>query len=152
MDLYSEWDSRQPKKSRGSIDYYDARKVLRWFAFLIALPIGVFSALALNMHATFADDGIHEFGYAFAAPIFHSYDDIRGITLVHGKYDKHGKFIERPFFVLDFADGHHWLQNNWDDSAAGMERSLSAILAQKTHIPIADANTINDMQLPTSGR
>jgi hypothetical protein len=152
VDLYSEWDSRQPKKSRGGIVYYDARKVLRWFSLLIALPIGIFSGLALNMHTTFGEDGIHTFGYAFAAPVFHSYDEIRDITLVQGKYDKHGKFFERPFFVLGFADGHHWLQSDWDDTATSMERSLSAILVQKTHIPIANADTINDIQPPTSAR
>lgn len=151
VNLYSEWDSRQPKKSRGDIVYYDARKVLRWFTLLIVLPVGIFSGLALNMHTTFGDDGIHEFGYAFAAPVFHSYSDVQDITLIRGKYDKHGKFFERPYFVVGFADGHSWIQSDWDDTASSVG-GLKAVLTQKSHISIGDAITIQDMQHPTSGR
>ncbi|WP_263358293.1 hypothetical protein [Acidicapsa ligni] len=148
VELYSDWDSRQPKKSRGGIVYYDARKVLRGFALLLVFPIGIFTSLALNMHTTFGDDGIHEFGYAFAKQTFHSYQDIRNITLVSGAFDKHGKFISRPAYVLDFADGHRWSQANWDDSAKGIQVSLAAILARKTQLPTVDVESIHDLQLP----
>ena len=139
VELYVEWDSRQPKKSRGRIVYYDARKILRWLALVIALPIGIFTTLALNMHATFSADGVHEFGYAFAKPSFHSYRDIRRITRVDGIWGKHSKFIPRPSLVLDFTDGNRWSQARWDDSRSEIEVSLATMLQRKTQVAIGDA-------------
>ncbi len=147
VNLYSEWDSRQPKKARGGIAYYDSRKVLRWFTVVIAIPIGILSGLALRMHTTFSDDGIHEYGYAFAAPVFHSYADLRRTTLLQGVRSKHGKVIDRPSYVLDFADGYRWSQTNWDDSAKGIQISLATILRQHSSLPIGNVTTIEDLRL-----
>lgn len=145
VDLYSDWDSQQPKQSRGGIVYYDARKWLRWMALLVALPIGILTALALNMHTTFGEDGIHEFGYAFSTPKQHSYANLRRITLLRGAYDKHGKFFNRPTVVLDFADGHRWSQSNWDVSKDSW-RGLLTALDHKTYLPVTSAGTIEDLQ------
>jgi hypothetical protein len=152
VNLYSEWDSRQPKKARGGIAYYDARKVLRWFTVLIAIPIGILSGLALRMHTTFSNGGIHAYGYAFAAPVFHSYADLRRVTLLQGVRSKHGKLIDRPSYVLDFADGHRWSQTNWDDSAKSIQRSLATILSQHSNLPIGNVTAIEDLRLLDSPR
>jgi hypothetical protein len=148
VNLYSEWDSRQPKRSRGGIVYYDVRKILRWFTVLLVIPIGILSSLALNMHTTFGEDGMHEFGYAFAMPKVHSYAQIRQVAHVHGVFGKHGRFIDRPYCVVDFADGHRWNQNDWDDSSASTARAIEAVLAAQTHLPFVDILVLED--LPTS--
>jgi hypothetical protein len=54
VNLYVEWAARQPKRSRGGETYYDSRKLYRWMTLLVALPIGIGTVLALNMHTTFA--------------------------------------------------------------------------------------------------
>ena len=147
VDLFSEWDSRQPKKSLYGIAYYDARKVLRWCTVLVAIPIGILCGLAFRMHTTFSDDGIHEFGYAFAAPVLHRYSDLSRITLLQGILDHHNKFEERPSFVLDFADGYRWSQAERDDSAKNIQRTLTTILRQHSSLPIGNVTTIEDLRL-----
>ncbi|WP_263352326.1 hypothetical protein [Acidicapsa acidisoli] len=61
---------------------------------------------------------------------------------------KHNKFIERPFVVLDFVDGHRWNQNNWDDSSAATERTIQAVIEKHTSVPIADVLVIEDLPSP----
>jgi hypothetical protein len=145
VNLYADWDSRQPKKSRGGITYYDARSALRWLSLVITLPIGILSGLALNMHTTFGDDCIHEFGYAFGAPRIYPYAAVRQVTHVHGVFNKHSKLVARPYCVIDFADGHRWNQNNWDASSAATERTIQAVIEKHTSLPIADVLVIEDL-------
>jgi hypothetical protein len=149
VNLYADWDSRQPKKSRGGITYYDARSVLRWLSLLITLPIGLLSALALNMHTTFGDNNIHEFGYAFGAPRVYPYAAIRQVTHVHGVFNKHSKLVAHPYCVIDFADGHRWNQNNWDGSSAATERTIQAIMRRHTNLSFADILVIEDLPSPS---
>ena len=145
VNLYCRWESKQPKKTRyGGVTYYDTRKTLRWLALLIGLPVGILTALALNMHTTSGDDGLTEFGYAFKAPVFHRYSEIRGITVARGVFGKHGKFIAKPSFVLDFVDGHRWSQRDWDDSRRSIQMELSGILTDKTNLPFMEAETAED--------
>jgi hypothetical protein len=136
VGLYSDWAARQPKKNRGGgVSYYDTRKWCRWIALLVALPAGMLSLLALRMHTTFAEDGMHEYGYAFAAPGVYTYPEIIRVTQVDGVLGKHNAFIPRPFDVIDFANGHHWSQHDWDDTTEGITDKLDATLLAHTKLP-----------------
>jgi hypothetical protein len=104
------------------------------------------------MHTTFSDDGIHEFGYAFAAPVLHRYSDLSRITLLQGILNRHNKFEERPSFVLDFADGYRWSQAEQDDSARNIQSTLTNLLDKHTNLPISHAMTIEELRRETTQR
>jgi hypothetical protein len=145
VHLYCQWESLQPKRYRGSHLYYDSRKVMNKFALFIAVPIGLATVLALGMHTTFTQDGIYEYGYAFKAPVFHSYRDVRHAALLEGFWGKHQKFIHKPSLVLDFSDGSRWAQTNWDDSNKEATTELIAILRKHTQVPIEDKFTVEEL-------
>jgi hypothetical protein len=142
VGLYADWAARQPKRARsGSTIYYDSRKRCRHMALLLALPVGVGTGLALNMHTTFANDGMHEYGYAFAAPKIHPYDQIRRVIQVDGVQGKHG-FISKPYDVLDFADGYRWSQHAWDDSSPGITEALDDTIQAHTNLSFLHAHVL----------
>jgi len=140
VNLYVEWAARQPKRYRGDDVYYDSRTLYRWITLFIALPVGIATALALNMHTTFADDGMHEYGYAFASPKFYSYSQIREVIQVEGVLGKHNAFIPGPYDVIDFTDGYRWSQHNWDDSTHGVTDALDATLTTHTNLSFLHAH------------
>jgi len=134
VNLYSDWAARQPKKTKNGITYYDSRKWCRWLALLIALPIGALTALALREHITFAEDGMHQYGFAFVAPKIYPYSQIRQVSQVDGVLGKHNKFIPRPYVVIYFADGYRWSQEDWDDTTQGITDELDATLTAHTEL------------------
>ena len=150
VNLYVEWAARQPKRYRGGETYYDSRKLFRWFTLVLALPIGILTVLALRAHTTFAEDGMHEYDYAFAAPKIYTYSQMRQVAQVDGVLSKHYKFIPRPYVVIDFADGHRWSQHNWDDSTLGLTAALRAKLKEHTSLPFADVLILEDLPKPSS--
>jgi hypothetical protein len=146
IDLYAEWDSRQPKRSRGGgIVYYDSRHVLRWTSLLITLPIGILSLLALPMHTTFAEDGLHVYNYGFSAPTVHPYADMRRVTMILGAYDKHGKFAAHPFCVIDFANRYRWDQNDWDHPSRELTEQTRAAIQAHTQLNFGTILVLEDL-------
>jgi len=134
VNIYAEWAARQPKKTKTGVTYYDSRKVFRWIALILTLPVGILTLLALRMHTTFAEDAMHEYGYAFTAPATYSYSKIRRVSQVDGVLGKHEKFIARPYDVIDFVGGHRWSQDQWDDTTPGITESLDATLLARTNL------------------
>ncbi len=147
MDLYNAWDSRQPKSYRGSVGYYDSRKWLRWFTLLLCLPIAVLTTLALNMHTSFAGDGIYEFGFAFKRPVFHGYLDLRRIAIVSGyRSGRHKEWIGMASVVLDFSDGHRWEQSKYDEdrSVSNLDQ-IEKILRARTSMEFVWASDVEEL-------
>jgi hypothetical protein len=57
-DSYNYWSSLKVA--------FDSRKLLRWFAVLIALPVGILPVLALPEHSTVRQNDITDCGYGLA--------------------------------------------------------------------------------------
>jgi hypothetical protein len=150
VNLYSEWDGHQPKSHRGRMVYCDGRSWLRKGTLFLALPIGVFTALALNMHTTFGSDGVHEFGCGFAKPIFHPYSEIRRVSIIRGyRTGRSNKWQEKPSFVLDFIDGQRWEQSEFDDDRLPQNfEALSNLLRNNTKLEFGLVNSDKELNRP----
>jgi hypothetical protein len=119
--------------------------VLRWLALLIALPIGIFTVLALNMHASIGPDLIRDCGYAFRPCSVYALSDVRRITQVEGFRTKDGKLTKRAGVVLDFKDGRRWSSADWGSFRASVDPALAAFLRAKTGLPLNFAETEDDI-------
>jgi hypothetical protein len=143
VDLYTAWDARQPKRTRsGGVNYYDTRQGLRLFALGLALPIGIGTMLALNMHTTVGDDAMRVYGYAFTSPEVYSYIEVRRVTVVQGHTGKHG-FVEHPYVVVDFTKRRRWRESN--NLPRSVATTLSTLLCEKTGLTAAHARLISDI-------
>jgi len=114
VNLFSDW-TNQTTTFWGSASYtgMDSRRVLRWLALLIALPIGLFTVLALNMHATISQNEIRDCGYAFKPCKVYSLADARRITAIEGFRNRYGKLNNRAGISIDFKDGRRRSSAEW---------------------------------------
>ena len=87
---------------------FQATAILRWMGWLIALPVGIATLLAVPIHANFADDGISIGRYAQWSPERHAYADVREFVVIKGNLLRDGSFESQPRIVLRFADGSQW--------------------------------------------
>ena len=87
---------------------FQATAILRWMGWLIALPVGIATLLAVPIHANFADDGISIGRYAQWSPERHAYADVREFVVIKGNLLRDGSFESQPRIVLKFADGSQW--------------------------------------------
>jgi len=146
VDTFSNWTNNTTKFwGSGSYPGMDSRKVLRWIALLIVLPIGVFTVLALNMHATLDDNSIRVCGYAFKACSVHPYSDIRRMTAIRGSYDDKGQLRPGAGIVLDFSDGLRWSSADWDSYRKAQDLRLVDLLLKKTDLAIGNADVEKDI-------
>jgi hypothetical protein len=143
VNLFSDWTNLSAR-FWGTAGM-NSRKVLRWLALLIALPIGVFTALALNMHASVGPDTIRDCGYAFKPCAVYPVAGVLRMTQIEGFRTKDGKLTRRPGIVLDFKDGRRWSSADWGDFKNSVDPALSKFLTEKTNLTLETAITENDI-------
>lgn len=131
--LYSYWSSDKIG--------FDSRKMLRWMAILIALPIGVFTVLALSMHTALRQNDIKVCGYAFAQCTVYRYADARRMTVIEGFRNRDGTFERRPGIVIDFSDGRRWSSAANGDFGKPVDPDFALFLATKTNLPFGYLQT-----------
>jgi hypothetical protein len=124
---------------------FDATRLLRWLAVLIALPIGVLTVLALPMHTVFRQNDIRDCGYAFASCKVYRYADARRMTIIEGFRDRDGKLIERAGIVIDFVDGRRWSSADVGDFNRTVDPAFADLLIRKTKLPFSYAQTEADI-------
>ena len=135
--LYESWSNR-----RAGID---CTKVLRWMGLLVALPIGVFTTLAIPMHATLGASGIIDCGYAFAGCRQYAYSDAKRMTQIDGFRNRDGTLAPRAGIVIDFKDGRRWSSAEWGDFSRSVDPALSELLKTRTGLNIGHAATVEEI-------
>jgi hypothetical protein len=156
VNLFSDWSNQSTKFWGGGGKYagMDSRKVLRWLSLVIALPIGVFTLLAVNMHATIGFESIRDCGYAFKPCNVFPLADVRRITAIEGYRVKDGTLDPQAGLVVDFLDGRRWSSADWGDFKKTVDPALASFLTNKTGLPLESATTEKDIpalsnQIPT---
>jgi len=143
-NLYSDWsDATRSYWGQGS--QFDSRKVLRLLAVVIALPIGILTALALPMHATITQERITDCGYAFKTCQTYLLTDARRITAIKGFRTKDGELTPRAGLVINFKDGRHWSSADWGNFKTEIDPTLAEMLTRATGLPIGAAGTEQDI-------
>jgi hypothetical protein len=151
VNLFSDWTNQTTKFwGAGSYPGMDSRKVLRWMALLIALPIGVATLLAIDMHATLGPDTIRDCGFAFKPCIVYPLSDVRHMTQIEGFSTKDGELTKRAGIILDFKDGRRWSSADWGNFQAVVDPSLVDFLKQKTGLVLDSVTTEEEIpRLPS---
>jgi hypothetical protein len=124
---------------------FDAPKLLRWMAVLVALPIGVLTVLALPMHVALRQDDIRDCGYAFAPCKVYRYVDARRMTMIEGFRDREGKLTKRAGIVIDFNDDRRWSSADIGDFSPTVNPAFTEFLQKKTQLPLNYAQTEADI-------
>jgi hypothetical protein len=125
---------------------FDSTRILRWMALVVALPIGVFTVLALPMHTALRHQDIRACGYAWAGCKTFEYSKAVRMTLIDGFRDRDGKLHPRAGIVLDFVDGRRWSSADIGDFKNKVDPALSAYLIERTGLPLEQAET--EMDIP----
>jgi hypothetical protein len=136
--LYDFWNSRKAG--------FDCRRVLRWMGLVVALPIGVLTALALPMHATLGQDEIVDCGYGFSPCKGYRYADARRMTEVEGFRDRNGNLTNRAGIVIDFSDGRRWSSAEWGNFGRSVDPGLVKFLKVKTGLQLEHAASESDIR------
>jgi len=130
---------------------FDCTRILRWMAFLIALPIGLFTVLALPMHTALRQQGIRVCGYAWAACKTFEYSKVVRMTQIEGFRGRDGELHPLAGIVLDLADGRRWSSADIGDFSKRVDPALSAYLVEHTGLPLGQAETEMDIPKVNSG-
>jgi hypothetical protein len=111
---------------------------------VVALPIGILTALALPLHATLGQDEIVSCGYGFSPCQGYRYADARRMTEVEGFRDRNGNLTHRAGIVIDFSDGRRWSSAAWGNFGRSVDPELVKFLKLKTGLQLehATANPI----------
>jgi len=115
-------------------------------ALVIALPIGIFTVLALPMHTALRHQDIRACGYAWAGCSTFEYSQAVRMTVIEGFRDRDGKLQARAGIVLDFADGRRWSSADLGDFRKSVDPALSTYLIERTGLPLEQAET--EMDIP----
>ncbi len=150
-DLFSDWSNNTTTFwSNGRYAGMDSRKVLRWMALFVALPIGILSFLDVSEHTVLQQSEICECGYRFKPCKVYAYADARRITKIRGLRDRDGKLTPRAGIVIDFKDGRRWSSADTGDFQKTVDPSLEELLKKKTGLPLNYADSETDI-LPLGG-
>jgi hypothetical protein len=144
-NLYSEWSNLKTASRGGRYAGMDSRKVLRWMALVIALPIGILTALELSAHTSLHQSDICQCGFALSPCKVYPYADARRLTVIEGFRDRDGKLIRRAGIVVDFTKGRRWSSSDIGDFRKSVDPTLASFLANKTHLPLNSATTEADI-------
>ncbi len=142
--LYSYWSNMKAG--------FDATKLLRWMAILIALPIGIFTLLELPVHAALRQSDIRECGYAFAGCKTYRYADARRMTIIDGFRTRDGKLTRRAGIVIDFNDGRRWFSASIGEFSERIDPVLEELLEKKTGLSYEHAQAEADIPPLDSSR
>lgn len=124
---------------------FNAPKLLRWMALLIALPVGILTVLALPMHSALRQDDIQDCGYAFASCKTYRYADARRMTMIDGFRDRQGTLTKRAGIVIDFVDSRRWSSADIGDFSASVDPALAEFLKNKTQLSFDHVQTAVDI-------
>lgn len=144
-DLYSRWSNEKTAMRGGKYAGMDSRKVLRWLALIVALPIGVATVLALPMHVSVGPKAIRYCGYAFRPCKVYPYVDARRMAVVAGFRDRDGKFSSQAGVVIDFRDGRRWSSADMGSFQDSVDPHLIGFLQERTHLIAGFAETEADL-------
>ncbi len=125
---------------------FDATRILRWMAILIVLPIAFFTAMALPMRTSLRNDDIKVCGYGLSPCQTFRYADAEHMTEIEGFKNRDGTLTRRAGIVLDFKDGRRWSSANEGDFRTTVDPALLHILQEKIALPLAEAETEQDIQ------
>jgi len=125
--LYSYWSNQKVG--------FNSTKSLRWMAILIALPIGIFTVLALPMHTALRQNDIKDCGYAFAPCKVYRYADAQRMTVIEGFRQRDGTLTRRAGIVIDFSDARRWSSADNGDFKKFVDPDFAMFLATKTNLP-----------------
>jgi hypothetical protein len=145
-DLFSDW-TNQSSSFWGHASYVgmDSRKVLLWLTAIVTLPVGIFTALALNMHASVGPETIRDCGYAFKTCSVYRLGDAQRLTEVQGFRTTDGKLTPRAGIVIDFKDGRRWSSANWGNFQRAVDPAFAEFMGTKTALPMNFAPTLEDI-------
>lgn len=154
VNLFSDWTNQSTSFwGASSFTGMDSRKVLRWLALIIVLPVGFFTVLALNMNAGVGPQVIRDCGYAFKPCTVYPLSNVRRITLVEGFRNTDGSFTRQAGIVLDFKNERRWSTTDWGESQDHVDPALLEFLKKKTGLPLNVAVTEKDIPpLPQPGK
>jgi hypothetical protein len=130
---------------------FECTRVLRWMALVVALPIGVFTVLALPIHTALRQQDIRVCGYAWAACETFEYSKVVRMTQIEGFRDRAGKLHHHPGIVLDLADGRRWSSSDIGDFSESVDPALSTYLIEHTGLQLKQAETEKDIPKANSG-
>src|SRR5262249_52108949 len=117
-------------------------------ALVIAAPIGVFTILALPMHASLRHQDIRVCGYGWAGCTTFDYSAVVRMTEIKGFRGRDGKLHLRAGIVLDFADGRRWSSADMGDFHDSVDPRLSDFLLKRTGLPLGQADAEIDIPKP----
>ncbi len=129
----------------------DFRRILRWIIVVIVLPIGLFTCLALPMHASIGPENIRDCGYAFKQCAVYPFADAIRVTEIVVFRNTSGKLLTRAGLVIDFKDGRRWSSAEWGDWKSTVDPALKEFILNKTGLPLAYAITENEIPPLSSG-
>jgi len=127
--LYESWSNAKTG--------FNATRVLRLMALVIAAPIGFLTLLAVPIHTSVGAKGLTIGHFGATSPRFYSYSDVREITVTKGSRLRDGSLQRRPAIVLEFADGTRWSSADNRDPQGSIEQSLLSFLQSHTGLPIS---------------
>lgn len=123
----------------------ESTQILRCMAIVVALPIGLFTVLALPMHTALRQQDIRVCGYAWAKCQTFDYSKAVRITQIDGFRDRDGKFNRRAGIVVDFDDGRRWSSAEIGDFHDTVDSELRAFLIERTRLSLEQAETEADV-------
>jgi hypothetical protein len=145
-NLFSDWTNQTTAFwGWGSWPGIDSRRILRWMTLLIVLPIGIFTVLALNMHATVGPEVIRDCGYAFKPCSVYRLSDAKRLTAVAGFRTRDGSETRRAGIVIDFKDGRRWSSADWGDWRNSIDPHFADFLERKTGLPLNSIEAEDDL-------
>ena len=125
---------------------FDATRILRWMALVIAAPIGLLTALALPMHTALRHRDIRGGAQGLAREQADRSARV-GDRLGRRRLDA-GKLHPRAGIVVDFADGRRWSSADTGDFRKNVDPALAAFLTERIRLPLGEAET--ELDIPTA--
>jgi hypothetical protein len=144
-NLYSEWTNRSKSFGASGSAGFNSRKVLRWMGLLIAMPVGILTALTLPMHTTLRENDIRECGYALSGCSVYAYSAAYRMTAIDGFRDRDGKLNRRAGIVVEFSDGRRWNSADMSDFQDRVDPAMADFLEKKTHLPLNHVEAESDI-------
>lgn len=145
VNLYSDWSNVTSTMWSGSYRGMDSRKVLRVLSLVITLPIGLFTVLALPMHATIGPTTITDCGYGFKPCVAYPLSAATRMTEIEGFRQTNGNLTKQAGLVVDFRDGRRWNSADWGNFEDNVDPKLEQFLAERTGLMVGRAVTEEDI-------